>query len=152
MVTNGFLLVSSAHAGSTEDDAVEAARAVLAEAGPTELVTTGTPEELDAALLAADGRRVVVAGGDGSLHLDGRPGCGRLGRLDLPLALVPARHRQRPRPRARPPARPGRRRPPRPRTSPPRPLDLLVDDAGGVVVNAVHVGVGRGGRGRREAG
>ena len=133
--------MASAHAGSTEDDAVEAARAVLATAGPVELRTTGTPEELDDALRAADGRLVVVAGGDGSLHL----AVTRLRALGLlaevPLALVPrgtgndlARARGLP----LDPADAARLV----RGEPPRPLDLLVDDRGGVVVNAVHVGVG----------
>ena len=136
-----MLLIASAHAGSTEDDAVEAARAVLAAEGPTELVTTETPEELDAALLGADGRLVVIAGGDGSLHLT----VVRLRRLGLlaavPLALVPlgtgndlARVLGLP----LDPAEAARLV----LSEPPRPLDLLVDDAGGIVVNAVHVGVG----------
>ena len=136
-----MLLLASAHAGSTEDDAVEAARTVLAAAGPAELVTTQTPEELDAALLAAAGRLVVLAGGDGSLHLT----VTRLRRLGLlaqvPLGLVPlgtgndlARALGLP----LDPADAARLV----LSEPPRPLDLLVDDAGGVVVNAVHVGVG----------
>ncbi|MCU1693793.1 MAG: diacylglycerol kinase catalytic region, partial [Frankiales bacterium] len=117
-----------------------AARRTLEVEGPVELRTTATPEELDAALLGADGRQVVLAGGDGSLHL-AVARLRALGRLDLPLALVPlgtgndlaralglpldpveAAHVV--------------------LSFPPRPLDLLVDDAGDVVVNAVHVGVG----------
>ncbi|MCW2605518.1 MAG: Diacylglycerol kinase [Frankiales bacterium] len=113
---------------------------MLATEAPTQLVTTATHEELDAALLGADGRQVVVAGGDGSLHL-AVARLRALGRLDLPLALVPlgtgndlaralglpldpeeAAHVA--------------------TAFAPKPLDLLVDDDGGVVVNAVHVGVG----------
>lgn len=137
----GHLLLASAHAGSAEDGAVDAARDVLAAAGPVEVVTTGTSDELDSALDRLDGRTLVVAGGDGSLHLavsrlhsrdalrETRLGLVPLGTgndlartLDLPLdpadaaRLVLRAHS--------------------------RPLDLLLDDAGGLVVNAVHLGVG----------
>ncbi len=137
----GFLLLASARAGSTEDDAVEAARDVLAAAGPVELVTTGTPDELDGALLARDDRRVVLAGGDGSVHLAVMR-LRALGLLaDVPLALVPlgtgndlARTLGIPLDPAEAAALV--------LDAAPRPLDLLVDDVGGIVVNAVHVGVG----------
>jgi diacylglycerol kinase family enzyme len=137
----GHLLVASAKAGSAEDEAVAAARAVLAEAGHVELVTTQTTDELDAVLDRLDGRTLVLAGGDGSLHLavsrmhargslrQTRLGLIPLGTgndlartLDLPLDPADA---------ARLVLR-----------ADSRPLDLLVDDAGGIVVNAVHVGVG----------
>ncbi len=137
----GHLLLASARAGSTEDEAVEAARTVLATAGPVELVETASPEELDAALDRLDGRTLVVAGGDGSLHLvvtrlrarhelpTTRMGLVPLGTgndlaraLDLPLDPGSAAQVV--------------------LSCEPRPLDLIVDDAGGVVVNAVHVGVG----------
>jgi len=138
---SGHLLLASAKAGSTEQEAVDAARSVLAAAGPVELVETATPEELDAALDRLDGRTLVVAGGDGSLHLTvsrlrerGELGQVRLGlvplgtgndlarSLDLPLDPGDAAKVV--------------------LTASPRPLDLLVDDVGGVVINAVHVGVG----------
>jgi diacylglycerol kinase family enzyme len=135
------VLLASAHAGSTEDEAVEAARAVLAQAGPVELVTTATPDELDEALEGRDGRQVVVAGGDGSVHLT----VARLRALGLlaevPLGLVPlgtgndlARTLGLPLDPAQAAALV--------LTASARPLDLLVDDVGGVVVNAAHVGVG----------
>lgn len=135
------LLLASAHAGSTAGAAVHAAETVLARDGKVETRTTSTPRELDAALDALEGRTLVIAGGDGSLHLvvsrlrarrelrDTRLGLIPLGTgndlaraLDLPLdpteaAQVVVREQ-------------------------PRRLDLLVDDAGGVVVNAAHVGVG----------
>lgn len=137
----GHLLLASAHAGSTEDEAVEAARAVLAEAGPVEVVFTATPEELDAALDSCGSRRLVVAGGDGSLHL-------AVGRLhardelaDRPIALVPlgtgndlARALGLP----LEPADAARLV----LTGRHQPMDLLLDDAGGIVVNAAHVGIG----------
>ena len=137
----GHLLLASAKAGSTEEEAVEAARTVLAQAGPVELVETATPEELDAALDRLDGRTLVIAGGDGSLHLvvarlrergelaEVRLGLVPLGTgndlartLDLPLDPAEAAQVV--------------------LSCQPRPLDLITDDAGGIVVNAVHVGVG----------
>ena len=137
----GHLLLASAKAGSTEEQSVEAARSVLADAGPVELVETATPEELDAALDRLDGRTLVIAGGDGSLHLvvtrlsargelaDVRLGLVPLGTgndlartLDLPLDPAAAAQVV--------------------LSCSPRPLDLITDDAGGIVVNAVHVGVG----------
>ena len=137
----GHLLLASAAAGSVEQDAIEAARAVLAGAGPVEVVETATPDELDAALDACGDRQLVIAGGDGSLHL-------AVSRLDArgelahrTIALVPlgtgndlARAVGLPL-EAADAARVVL-------TGQARPIDLLRDDAGGLVVNAVHVGVG----------
>lgn len=137
----GHLLLASAHAGSTEDEAIEAARVVLAQAGPVEVVSTATPEELDAALDACGSRRLVVAGGDGSLHLAVSRLHARGELADRPIALVPlgtgndlARALDLP----LDPAEAARLV----LTGRHSPMDLLVDDAGGIVVNAVHVGVG----------
>jgi diacylglycerol kinase family enzyme len=138
---NGHLLVASAHAGSSEPAAVEAARAVLAEAGPVEVVSTATPDELDRALDGCGDRRLVVAGGDGSLHVtvDRLRSRGEL--ADRPIALLPmgtgndlARALDLP----LDPADAARLV----LSGRPQPMDLLVDDAGGIVVNAVHVGLG----------
>jgi diacylglycerol kinase family enzyme len=141
-VTTGVLLLASAHAGTADDEAVEVARAALAEAGACELVTTGTPEELDAALDGADRRRLVVAGGDGSLHLVVQH-LHRRGELgDADLALVPlgtgndlARALGIPLEDPLAAARLAL-------SGTPRPLDLVLDDDGGTAVNAVHLGVG----------
>ena len=135
------LLLANADAGSADDEAVELARAALAEAGDCERVTTTTPEELDAALDGVDRRRVVVAGGDGSLHLVVTH-LHRRGELDdVDLALVPlgtgndlARALGIP----LDPVAAARLA----LTGEPRPLDLVLDDAGGVTVNAVHLGIG----------
>jgi YegS/Rv2252/BmrU family lipid kinase len=140
-MSRGHLLLASAHAGSTEDEAVEAARAVLAEAGPVEVVSTATPEELDAALDACGERSLVVAGGDGSLHLVVTRLHARGELQERPLALVPLGTGNDLARAVGLPLDPadaarlvlaGRH----------RPIDLLEDDAGGLVVNAVHVGVG----------
>ena len=140
--TPRLLVVVNRAAGSAGDDDVEAALRTLRAGADVEVAATGSAAELDAAVAGRDGRRVVVLGGDGSVHavaqaLD-RAGAlhpsepvGILARgtgndlartLGLPLdreegaAAVLA----------------GR----------PRPLDLLDDDAGNLVVNAVHAGVG----------
>ena len=137
----GHLLLASAHAGSTEDEAIEAARAVLAEAGPVEVVSTATPEELDHALDACGSRRLVVAGGDGSLHLAVSRLHARGELAERPIALVPlgtgndlARALDLP----LDPTDAARLV----LTGRHQPMDLITDDAGGVVVNAVHVGIG----------
>ena len=61
----GHLLVASAKAGSTDQEAVTAAVEVLG----AELSVCHEPSDLDGALDRLDGRTLVVAGGDGSLHL-----------------------------------------------------------------------------------
>lgn len=139
--SEGHLLLASDHAGSTENDAIEAARVVLAEAGPVQVVSTGTPEELDRALDSCGDRRLVVAGGDGSLHLAVSRLRARGELAERPIALVPlgtgndlARALDLP----LDPAEAARLV----LTGRHAPMDLLVDDTGGIVVNAVHVGVG----------
>jgi YegS/Rv2252/BmrU family lipid kinase len=136
------LLIASAHAGSADEEAVAVARAALAEAGACELVTTGTPEELDAALDDAGRRRLVVAGGDGSLHLVVQH-LHRRGELgDADLALVPLGTgndlaRALGIPLDDPVAAAELAL-----SGMPRPLDLVLDDRGAVTVNAVHLGIG----------
>jgi YegS/Rv2252/BmrU family lipid kinase len=137
-----YLVVASPAAGNTDDSTLGSALDVLREGGADVVVTeTGSPDELDAALDRIDGRLLVVAGGDGSLHTvvqalhdRGELASTRLGliplgtgndfarALDLPLEPEEAA-----------------------RTilaGTSRPLDLLVNDHGGVVVNSVHAGVG----------
>ena len=136
-----YLVVASAKAGSAGEKEVEAVAGTLAAHGPTELVRTGDVDELDGALDRVNGRVLVVAGGDGSLHLVVQRlwDRGELNRttvglvplgtgndfargLGLPLDPVEAASSI--------------------ANARPRPTDLLVDDAGGVVVNVVHVGLG----------
>lgn len=135
------LLLASGKAGSAASDALAAVREVLAEDGSVEVATTSDQAELDAALDLRGGRRLVLAGGDGSLNLLVQ----RLRRRDElslgPVGLVPmgtgndfARHLGLPldptdAARAVLAGRPRR-------------LDLLRSDGGGVVVNAVHLGKG----------
>ncbi len=64
----GWLLLRNEAAGSDDAELVEAVAAGLAAHGPTEVVATGGPDEVDAALGEADGRTVVICGGDGSVQ------------------------------------------------------------------------------------
>ena len=63
-----LLLITNTGAGSAETEAVEAALGVLREQADVEVCATGGRGELDGVLHRRGGRRVVVAGGDGSLH------------------------------------------------------------------------------------
>jgi YegS/Rv2252/BmrU family lipid kinase len=137
--TPGYLLIGNAGAGGADDR--DAALEVLGETGDVELADTASPEELDTVLDRRGGRTVVVAGGDGSLHAV-VSALHRRGELDdavvglIPLgtgndfargAGIPLDPAEAARLLVR-----GR----------PRAVDLVVDDAGGVVVNNVHIGAG----------
>ena len=136
-----ILLVTNSHAGSADDDALDRALQVLRAGTDVEVVATGNPGELDGVLHRRGGRQVVVAGGDGSLHAVVAALHRRHELADTMLGLVPlgtgndfARgvgipldpaeaaevvlHGDR------------------------RPVDLVVDCLGEVVVNNVHIGVG----------
>jgi YegS/Rv2252/BmrU family lipid kinase len=136
------LLVLVNHAaGTTDDDAVDTALATLRAGADVSVAATTDEDELREAVTARGGRRVVVIGGDGSVHatvraldragLDPREALGVIPRgtgndlartLGLPLDPAEAAEVV--------------------LTGAPRPLDLVRDERGGVVVNAVHVGVG----------
>jgi diacylglycerol kinase (ATP) len=136
-----IVLVANAKAGTHEQEALDAALEVLRARSQVEVVETSTPEELDDVCVRMEGRTVVVAGGDGSLHAvvnalhrlgvleEVRLGLIPLGTgndfargVGLPLEpaeaaeVVVADHRV--------------------------PIDLAVDDTGTVVVNNAHLGVG----------
>jgi diacylglycerol kinase family enzyme len=138
---DALLLLTNADAGSSDADTVDRALAVLRTGAKVEVAQTGPDGELDAALDRRDGRTLVVAGGDGSLHqvvsrLHERGELGQtvLGLLPLgtgndfargtaiPLDVEAAARvilaRQ------------------------VRDVDLVVDDQEHVVVNNVHLGVG----------
>ena len=87
MQSSGYLAVSNAEAGSSDDGVVQAALAELEGSGPV-IRAPSDDAGLDTALRGADGACVVVLGGDGSLHRV----VNRMrtaARLDLDLALVP---------------------------------------------------------------
>jgi YegS/Rv2252/BmrU family lipid kinase len=137
-----LLVVTNASAGSADEERVEAALAVLRGGADVRVESCSGPDDLADLLGGRDGRTPVFAGGDGSMHtaVAALRARGELS-ADLPVGLLPlgtgndlartlgipldpaeAAH-------ALLDARP-------------RPLDLLVDEVGGVVVNAVHLGVG----------
>jgi diacylglycerol kinase (ATP) len=136
-----LLVITNADAGTADEEYVEAALAVLREHGEVEVCATATPDELDGRLADIGDQRIVVAGGDGSIHavvgalyragmLEGRTlGLIPLGTgndfartLEIPLepegaaeVIVHGR---------------------------PRPVDLIVDDNDDITVNSVHIGAG----------
>jgi len=137
-----LLVVTNAAAGSTDDDRVAAAISVLEAAADVRVEQCAEPGDLDRVLDGREGRTVVLVGGDGSVHT-AVAALRRRGELspDQPLGLVPlgtgndlARTLGIP----LEPADAARAV----LDGSPHPLDLLVDDQDGVVVNVVHLGVG----------
>ncbi len=144
------LLVVNGAAGSTAREAVDAAAEVLGAVGDVTVVTTDDASDLDAVLTGAGDRRVVICGGDGSIHL-AVTRLRALDRLDVPLGLIPLGTgndlaRGVGLPFDDPAAAAARVRDGRP-----RPLDLLEADDGSVCVNAVHAGVGADAAARAES-
>ncbi len=132
-------LLLIAHAGTGNSGELGAALEVLREVTSVEVCETAHPGELDGVLHRAGSRPIVVAGGDGSMHavvatlhrrndLAGKTlGLLPLGTgndfaraLGIPLDATEAA-------RALLAARP-------------RPMDLIVDELGEIVVNNVHAG------------
>ncbi len=86
---SGYLLIANGDAGSSEKNAVNQAEKILGTVAAVDTVWTSSTEELDTALATNAGRTVVVAGGDGSIHL-------LINRLDhaglleaTPIGIVP---------------------------------------------------------------
>ncbi|SHG27602.1 Diacylglycerol kinase family enzyme [Geodermatophilus nigrescens] len=127
-------------AGSAGEERLARALEVLRGGAGVEVAVTGSPGELDDVVAARGTRRLVVAGGDGSVSavvaaLD------RAGDLGDPLGIVPLGTGNDLAGALGLPDDPGAAA----RVvleGTPRRLDLLRDDAGGVVVNAVHAGIG----------
>jgi diacylglycerol kinase family enzyme len=137
-----YLVVASPAAGNTDDSNLDLALDVLREGGAdVVLAESGSDEKLEAILDRLDGRVLVVAGGDGSLHAVIQALHDRGELASTTLALIPlgtgndfARHLGVPlEPEAA--AR-------LVREGSAKPLDLIVDDLGDVVVNSVHSGAG----------
>ena len=138
-----LLFIANASAGSSDREAVDIALEVLRAEADVEVVTTGTIDDLTRALQRRDGREVVVAGGDGSLHAFVTALCraGDLGEDPPTVGLLPMGTGN---DFARVVDLPGD-----PRAAarivlagPTRPIDVLIDDADNLVANAVHIGVG----------
>jgi len=136
----GVLVISNAAAGGADAAAVDAAVAVLRRGADVDVVTPASAAECRAVLAGRCGRRVVVCGGDGSLHIVVNA-LRSAGDLADPIGLIPlgtgndfARALGLPMDPAAAAAVV--------LTGRPRDLDLIVDDAGTAVVNAVHTGIG----------
>jgi diacylglycerol kinase family enzyme len=137
-----LLVVANSSAGSATSERLEAALEVLRVGAEVRLATTGSVDELAEVISGRDGQEIVTVGGDGSLHALAAALI-EAGELDSvgPIGLLPcgtgndlARTLGLPlNPASAAKIVLGGR---------PRPLDMLVDDAGGVVVNAVHAGIG----------
>ena len=139
---NPLLVVTNVAAGGTADEQVEAALAVLRSAADVRREVCAEPGDLGRVLDGLGQRTLVVVGGDGSVHTAVATLLSR-GELsaDRPLGLIPlgtgndlARTLGIP----LDPAAAARAL----LDGSVRSLDLVVDDVGGVVVNAVHLGVG----------
>ncbi|CAN5865614.1 YegS/Rv2252/BmrU family lipid kinase [soil metagenome] len=144
-----LLVMVNPAAGSAEQEQVDAALSVLRDGADVAVAKPRNASELDAVLERLDDRALVVAGGDGSLHLaverlrslgllpEVAVGLLPLGTgndfargLGLPLEAGEAARAL--------------------LLASPAACDLLVDDAGGVVVNAVHAGLGAAAAARSE--
>ncbi len=141
MTTAPLLVVVNGAAGSAADEPVDAALAVLRAGAEVEVAATASADDLDDVVSRLDGRRPVVVGGDGSLHavaaaldraglLGAQPvgliACGTGNDLARTLGLpLDPEHGARV-----------------VLEGAPRPLDVLREDCGLVVVNAVHTGIG----------
>lgn len=140
---SGLVVVTNAAAGGTAAEPVEAALSVLRAATDVRREVCAEPSDLDRVLRSMQpGETLVLAGGDGSLHT-AVAALTRRGELqaDRPLGVLPlgtgndlARTLGIPLDPAEAAAVVLHGRP--------RVLDLVVDDTGGVVVNAVHLGIG----------
>lgn len=84
-----YLVLANAGAGSTAREAVALAVATLSEHAPTELCWTDDPAAFRGACVGIDDdRQLVVAGGDGSIHL-ALCTLAEVGRTHLPLGIIP---------------------------------------------------------------
>ena len=136
-----LLVITNDDAGTADDEALRAALSILRDACSVEVQSTSRPGELDGVLQRAASRRIVVAGGDGSLH-----------------AVIAALHRRHDLRHAVVGLLPMGTGNDFARTlgipldpeeaarvivaGEIRPMDLVVDELGEVVVNNVHVGAG----------
>ena len=63
-----LLVITNTDAGTSDEERLAVALAILREDASVEVTKTSNPGELDGVLHRAGGRTVVVAGGDGSMH------------------------------------------------------------------------------------
>jgi diacylglycerol kinase (ATP) len=136
-----LLVITNSGAGTSDEERLASALTVLREKCSVEVAATSNPGELDGVLHRAGSRRIVIAGGDGSLHavmsaLYRRRELGRneIGLLPMgtgndfargvgvPLEIEDAARVV--------------------LDGTPRSMDLIVDEVGEIVVNSVHIGAG----------
>ncbi|QZY30948.1 YegS/Rv2252/BmrU family lipid kinase [Nocardioides coralli] len=134
-------MITNEGAGTADEASLKCAVDLLSEHTSVEVVATSNPGELDSVLHRAGGRRIVVAGGDGSLHAVVAALHRRRDLASAVLGLIPlgtgndfARAMDVPLDPEEAAALLV--------TGDVRPVDMLVDERGGVVVNNVHVGAG----------
>ena len=136
-----FLLLTNAGAGSADRERVDAVVRILESEGPVEIVTLDHAADLEQALDHRGSRRLIVAGGDGTLHRIVATLHRRGDLADTELGLIPlgtgndfARSAGVP---LEPEQAAGAVL-----SGTVQPVDLVVDDAGDITVNLVHLGVG----------
>lgn len=135
-----LLVITNAAAGTNEDEVLEPALEAMRQRADVKVAATASPDELAEVLAELDGRQVVVAGGDGSLHavVQALYDAGLLHRtavsllplgtgndfargMGIPLDTLAAVAVV--------------------LDGDLRPVDLITDDEGGIVINNVHAGV-----------
>jgi diacylglycerol kinase (ATP) len=136
-----LLVITNSGAGTSDEERLDAALSVLRKEASVEVAATANPGELDGVLHRAGSRRIVVAGGDGSLHAVVAALYRRRQLQDSVLGLLPmgtgndfARGVGVPLDIEEAAALVLRGKP--------RAMDLVVDEVGEIVVNSVHVGAG----------
>ena len=136
-----LLVITNSDAGTADDESLQTALRVLRSHTSVEVQATSNPGELDSALHRAGSRRIVVAGGDGSMHAVVAALYRRNDLKNAVLGILPlgtgndfAR---------------GTGLPLDPEDAArvvidgvAKPMDLVVDEVGEIVVNNVHAGAG----------
>ncbi|RBY90231.1 diacylglycerol kinase [Blastococcus sp. TBT05-19] len=137
-----LMVVVNRSAGTADDESLAAALTVLRSSADVTVAATADAEELGRAVSGRGDRRLVIAGGDGSVHaaITALDAAGAL-RSEDPVGIVPLGTGN--------DLAQALGLPLDPEQSAAvvldgvaRRLDLVRDDAGGVVVNAVHAGAG----------
>jgi len=136
-----LLVITNSDAGTADEESLRTALSVLRSHTSVEVQATSNPGELDSALHRAGSRRIIVAGGDGSVHAVVAALYRRNDLKNAVLGILPlgtgndfARTNEIPLDveEAAQVLVDGK----------PRPMDLVVDEVGEIVVNNVHAGAG----------
>jgi YegS/Rv2252/BmrU family lipid kinase len=134
-----LLVITNSDAGTADEDNLATALDVLRTGASVEVAATSSPGELDSVLHRSGTRRIVVAGGDGSMHAVIAALHRRNELKDRVIGIIPlgtgndfARGNDLP---LDPAEAAGVVH-----NGEPRPVDLIVDELGEIVVNNVHVG------------